>query len=94
METLVEATSLWIGEKELMTVVEVSVICVHMDPAPLELRQSPRSICAREGGTTAHTTPEAHGSATENMYNYDGGFPLKIIIQQLQEEAKHLSVLP
>lgn len=34
-KSLVEATSLWLGEKELMTVVEVSIISVHMDPAPL-----------------------------------------------------------
>lgn len=41
----------------------------------------------------AHTTAEAPGSATENMYNHDGGFPLRVIVQQLQEEAKHFSVL-
>lgn len=60
---------------------------------PLELQQSPRTIGAWEGAAMAHTIPEAHGSATENMYNHDGGIPLRIIIQQLQEEAKHLSVL-
>lgn len=40
----------------------------------------------------AHAIPEAHGSK-KNIYNCDGGFPLRIIIQQLQEEAKYLVYL-
>lgn len=40
----------------------------------------------------AHAIPEAHGSK-KNIYNHYGGFPLRIIIQQLQEETKYLSVL-
>lgn len=40
-----------------------------------------------------HTTPAAHGSATETTYNHDEGFPLRTETQQLQREAKHLGVL-
>lgn len=39
-----------------------------------------------------HALSEAHGSK-KNIYKHDGGFPLRIIIQQLQDEAKYLSVL-
>lgn len=37
--------------------------------------------------------PPVPGKLKENMYNHDGGLPLRIIIQQLQEEAKYLTVL-
>lgn len=57
-----------------------------------EPQQSPRTVCAREGGTTAHTAPEAHGSVTENTYDCDRGFPLRTIIQQLQEECTYLTL--
>lgn len=72
-----------------MTVVEVSITCVHVDPAPLQL--SPRTTCAWEGGDGPWHSRSPW--LEENKYYYDGGFPLRIIIQQLQEEAKYLSVL-
>lgn len=78
-----------------MTVVEVSIISVHTDPAPLfsgTAAISKDRVCPG-GGRMAHTAPEAHGSVTENTYDRDRGFPLRTITQQLQEEAKHLSVL-
>lgn len=56
---------------------------------PLQL--SPRTTCAWEGGDgPCHSRSPR---LKENMYNHDGGFPLSIIIQQLQEEAKYFSVL-
>lgn len=84
-----EATSLWLGEKRLMIGVEVSITFVPVDPAPLQ--HSPRTTCAWEGGDGP-----CHSRSPwlkENIYNHDGGFPLRSIIQQLQEEAKYLSVL-
>lgn len=72
-------------EKWLLTVVEVSIICSCGSCL------SPRTTCAWEGGDGP-----CHSRSPwlkENMYNHDWGFPLRIIIQQLQEEAKYLSVL-
>lgn len=72
-------------EKWLLTVVEVSIICSYGSCL------SPRTTCAWEGGDgPCHSRSPR---LKENMYNHDGGFPLRIIIQQLQEEAKYLSVL-
>lgn len=80
-----------------MTVVKVPMICVHMDPAPSNCSNSyGPSVSGRGGGVRApmsHMTSEAHGSATENLYNHDRRFPLRKIIWQLLEEAQHLSVL-
>lgn len=78
-KSLVEATF------RIGGVVEVPIICVHMGPAPLEPRQSPR--------TTPLQRPTAHGSVTETRYNHDEGFPQRTETQQLQREGKHLGLL-
>lgn len=74
---------------------EVSILCVHMDPAPLlsgTTAVSKGRLCPGGRDNGPHSS-KAYGSVTENMYDRDRGFPLRTIIQQLQEEAKHLCVL-
>lgn len=75
--------------------VEVSILCVHMDPATLfsgTAAVSKDRLCPG-GRDDGPYSSKAHGSVTENTYDRDRGFPLRTVIQQLQEEAKHLRVL-
>lgn len=63
-----------------------------MDPIPLwNCSKTGPSVPRREGQQP--TQLQKPMAQQQKMYNHDGGFPLRKIIQQLQEEAQHRSVL-